>query len=122
MARTTLTAQTLAGAYPVMPTGLVAGSADLIWTAANVADKNETALVAGKTVVLARNVAASASHTVTFTSCPDGYKRIGDMGPYTVAAGKVALFGPFGADGWSLGGLLQFEANHADIQFVVLTL
>lgn len=122
MARTSLTAQTPAGAYPVMPAGLVAGSADLIWTAANVSGKNDAALVSGKTVVLARNVAASASHTVTFTSTPDGYKRLGDMGPYTIAAGKVALFGPFGADGWSAGGLLQFEGDHADIQFVVLTL
>ena len=122
MARTDVPAQTLAGSYPAMPAGLVAGAADLTWTAANVSDKNDTELATYKTLVLARNVGATTARHVTFTSTTDGFGRTGDITAYAIAAGKVARFGPFGPEGWAVGGRLEFEADHVDVQFAVLTL
>jgi hypothetical protein len=122
MARINITAQTLAGSYPELPVG--AGSADLVWTPASVALKNDTSLVVAKTVLLARNVAASASHNVTISSVPDSAGRTGDIGPYVLAAGKVARFGAFISPGWGAPttGRLQFEADSAEVEFAVLTL
>jgi hypothetical protein len=119
MARTTLTAQLLGISYPVLP--IAAGSADLVWTAANVADRNDAALVTGKTVLFARNVGAT-SHNVVITSSADSFNRTGDLGPYALAAGKVARFGPFLSNGWDHTGRLQFEADSADVQLAVVSI
>ncbi len=119
MARATLTAQLLGISYPVLP--IAAGSADLVWTPANVADKNDAALVAGKTILFARNVGAT-SHNVTVTSAIDSFNRTGDLGPYALAAGKVARFGPFLSNGWDHTGRLQFEADSTDVELAVVSI
>lgn len=84
---------------------------------------NDSAFTPGKTILFARNTAASASHNVTITSAPDSLGRLGDLGPYVLAAGKVARFGPFLVDpGWSTAGRLLFSADSAEVQFAVLLL
>lgn len=120
MARTDVPAQTLA-TYP--SAAIAAGSADLTWTAATVSGGNDSVFTLGKTILFARNVGASASHNVTITSAPDSLGRLGDLGPYVLAAGKVARFGPFVMEpGWSTAGRLLFSADSAEVQFCVLTL
>lgn len=119
MARTNIAAQTLAGSYPSLP--LAGGSADLTMTAADTVNQNMTPLVNLKTVVLAHNTGAG-SHTITFTSVADTLNRTGDITAYACGIGKISRFGPFATVGWALAGKLQFEANHAEIEFAVITL
>lgn len=119
MARTTLTAQLLGISYPVLP--IAASSADLEWIPANIVDKNDAALVSGKTILFARNVGATP-HNVTVTSAVDSFNRTGDLGPYVLAAGKVARFGPFLSGGWDHAGRLQFEADSADVELAVVSI
>jgi hypothetical protein len=119
MARTNLAAQTLAGAYPALP--LAGGSADFTWTSADVANKNMTALVENKTVLLAHNGGVGA-HTITVTSQPDTLNRTGHITAYSIGAGKISRFGAFKAVGWANAGKLEFEADHADVEFAVLQL
>lgn len=119
MPRTNLVAQTLAGAYPALP--LAGGSADLTWTTADIVNQNMTTLVNAKTVILARNTGAGA-HTVTITSQPDTLNRTGHITAYSLAAGKVARFGPFQTVGWANAGKLDFEADNAEVEFAVLQL
>jgi len=98
---------------------LAALAADLNFVAADVANKDQVAHT-GKEVVLAWNTGAT-DHTVTITSVEDPYGRIEHMGPYTIATGKIARFGPYANLGWhQTDGKLYFEANHAEIKFAVL--
>jgi lysylphosphatidylglycerol synthetase-like protein (DUF2156 family) len=119
MPRTTLAAQLLGVSYPVLP--IAAGSADIVWTAADIVAKNDAVLAAGKTILFCRNVGAT-SHNVTVTSSADSFNRTGDLGPYAVGAGAVARFGPFLAAGWDHTGRLQFEADSADVQLAVVSI
>lgn len=127
MARTAVTAQTpplASGASYTPAIPLAANSADLAWTAADTVNNMVIApLVAGKTLVLARNTGASA-HTVTFTSVADPFGRTGDITAYSLAAGEVACFGPFGKTGWDQASAagLYFTANHLEIEFACLQL
>jgi hypothetical protein len=119
MARTDVPAQTLARYPSAAP---AAGSADLTWTAATVSGGNDSAFTPNKTILFMRNTGVAA-HSVTITSAPDSLGRLGDLGPYVLAAGKVARFGPFVMEpGWSTAGRLLFSADHAEVQFAVLTL
>lgn len=119
MARTNIAAQSFIGAYPTLPIG--AGGADLTFSNGDVANGNSSALVDNKTVVLAYNTDSSA-HTVTFTSAPDTLNRAGDISAYSVAAGKVAAFGPFKAVGWAVGGVLEINVSDATMHLAVITL
>jgi hypothetical protein len=124
MARTNIAAQTLplwtGGAYPTLP--ISGGDADITFVAADVSLGNSSALLNNKTMVLAYNTAASAAHTITFTSAVDAQNRTGDITAYSIAAGKVAAFGPFKSDGWAIGGLLEIDCNHAEITLAIITL
>ena len=120
MARVLVAAQTLPGAYPALPLG--AGSRTLALQAADATNFQYTPLVSGKTVVIAENTDTGA-HTVTFTSVPDNQNRPGDITAYSIAAGVVAIFGPFATLGWNqAGGQLWFQANDATVKFAVITL
>lgn len=119
MPRTTIAAQTFAGAYPSLP--VAGGSADITWTTADIENGNHTPLVNDKTVLLAKNDTAGAL-TVTILSVPDSLNREGDIGPYSVGAGVVSRFGPFKTVGWANSGKLEFDAETADIEFAVIQL
>lgn len=98
---------------------LAAGAADLTFLAANVANKEQVQHT-GKEVILAWNTGATG-HTVTISSVEDPYGRAEDMGPYTLAAGAIARFGPYSDVGWrQADGNLYFEANHAEVKFAVM--
>lgn len=119
MARTNIPAQSLIGAYPSLP--ISAGGADLTFTAADAVNGNSTPLVDNKTVLLAYNT-DSAPHNVSVNSVADTLNRTGDITNYSVAAGKVAAFGPFKAAGWANSNTLQFSGADATVEFAVITL
>jgi hypothetical protein len=120
MARQVHTAQTPLGSYPSLP--IASNGADITEVAAIVADKEQVAIVDGKTLVLAHNT-DSGAHTVTFTSVPDPNNRTGDISAYSIGAGEIAMFGPFRSQGWAqTDGKLYFEANDATVKFAVLRL
>jgi hypothetical protein len=120
MARTNIAAQTLPGAYPVLP--VTADSVDLTVVPADVANGNETALVNDRTIVFCDNTGASP-RTITFTSVADTLNRTGDITAYTVGAGQQAIWGPFKTVGWAQsGGKLWIDGAHAELVLAVITL
>lgn len=119
MARTLIAAQVPLGAYPVTP--LTALSADLIETAADVANGNTTPLVNGKTFIVAHNTGVGA-RTITFTSVVDANNRKGDITAYSIGAGLISIFGPFKAAGWATSGNLLIDGSHAEVKIGVITL
>lgn len=119
MARTAIAAHTLVGSYPELP--LAPAEADLIFTANDDPVSRQTALVNAKTVVIVYNTDVSA-HTITFTSVENTTHRTGDITAYSVAAGKLAAFGPFQSAGWAYGGQLQIDVSDPKLRLSVLTL
>jgi hypothetical protein len=119
MARTTITSQSLLGAYPTLP--ISAGGADLEFTANTDPTDRSTPIVENKTVVLAYNTDTSA-HTITINSAPDTFNREGDITAYSVAAGKVACFGPFKAAGWANAGVLEIDVSDPKLEVAVIQL
>ena|SRR3990172_6212686 len=120
MARTVLTKTTPLGSYPTLP--LVANSADVTMTAADVANKNSFA-ASGNDLIIVQNTDAVNPYTVTITSIADDYKRTGDITAYTLQAGEIAVLGPFKLPGWQQADRsIYLEANNAAIKFGVLTL
>jgi hypothetical protein len=120
MARTAITAQTLTSPYyPVLPLG--AGTADLTETAVDDPTDRQTTLIDGKTVILAHNTDVGA-HTITFTSVADSFNRTGDITAYSIAAGKIARFGPFKSSGWATSGQLLIDVSDPLVRLAVVTL
>lgn len=119
MPRTNIAAQTLPGAYPVIP--ITANTRDVTEVPGDVGNGNETTLVDSKTVILAHNVNVGAK-TITFTSVVDTLNRVGHITAYSIGAGELAVFGPFKTVGWAATGKLQIDVEHADVLLAVLTL
>jgi hypothetical protein len=117
--RVAIAAQDALGAFPTIP--LTVTSADLIETAADATLKQSTVLT-GRELIIAHNTGAGA-RTVTFTSVADERGRTGDITTYSIGAGKIAVFGPFTRAGWmQSGGLIYYEAEHAEVKFGVIRL
>jgi hypothetical protein len=117
MPRTDLTKTTPLGGYPTLP--LVADSADAVFTAADVGNKNQFTFESGD-LVLAWNSGASP-YTVTLTSIADARKRTGDVTAYSLAAGDVAVFGPFDSEGWrQADGKFYLEASNTAVKFAII--
>jgi hypothetical protein len=125
MARTNVVAQTLSGSYPALPVTSGTDLAEQAATGSGGSSGQYTALVSGKTCVLAHNTDGGAPHGVAFTSVADAQNRTGDINPgavYSLAAATIHIFGPFQSTGWTNGGQLWFEADSASVKFAVLTL
>lgn len=117
MARTSLTKTTPLGGFPSLP--LTATTADIVFTAADVANKNQFKLEAGD-IVIANNSGASP-YTVTLTSVNDERNRTGDVAAYSLAAGVISVFGPFELKGWKqTDGNFYLEASNASVKFAIL--
>jgi hypothetical protein len=119
MARTAITPQTLLGAYPTLP--IASGGADLEFTANTDPTDRSTTIVENKTIVLCYNTDV-APQTVTINSAPDTFNREGDISAYSLAAGKVAVFGPFKAAGWANAGVLEIDVSDPKLEIAVITL
>lgn len=116
MARGRITGQRPKGPHP----GVVApGALDIVWTAADVANKHDL-LATGRDILLVWNTDA-AGHTFTLTSQPDKQNRTGDVTAYAIAAATVSMYKFDDVTGWTdAGGAIQFEANHATVKFAVI--
>jgi hypothetical protein len=117
MARTTLTKTTPLGSYPSLP--IAADGADAVFAAADVSNKNQFKLETGD-ILLAWNSGASP-YTMTLTSIADVRKRTGDVTTYSLAAGDIAVFGPFELEGWrQTDGYFYLEASNAAVKFAII--
>lgn len=123
MARTDIPVQTLprwtGGVYPSLP--LASSAVDFMFTAVDDPTDRQTPLVDAKTVVMAYNT-DSGAHTITFTSVLNAFNRAGDITAYSVAAGKIALFGPFRNAGWASLGKLLIDISDPKLRLAVITL
>lgn len=124
MARTNIPAQVRVGPYPTQAQ-LDAG--DLIPSLTSISDPTDryTALIDSKTSVLAVN-SDTGPHDITITSAPDTpFNRAVDL-VVTLAAGEIALLGPFKQAGWSnsmgpTNNLLFIDVADPKIQLAVFT-
>lgn len=118
MPRTTLNKTTPLGGFPILP--LAADSIDIVWTAADVGNKNQFKLEAGD-IVLAWNTHATTAYTITLTSITDERNRTGDVTAYSLAAGDIGVFGPLEQKGWKqTDGNFYLEASNAAVKFAIL--
>ena len=97
-----------------------AGEADVVLTAADVANFNYAMFKTGD-IVIAHNTDVAAQ-TVTITSIEDDQGRTGNIATYSLAADDIAVFGPFERNGWMQDdGQLYMRATSANVKFGVLT-
>lgn len=116
MARTTLTRTTPLGPYPSLQPA--ADALDGVWTAADVANKNQFVLD-GPVLVQFWNSGASP-YTVTLTSIADQQNRTGDITAYSLAAGDIASILIDQTAGWKqTDGYMYLEASNAAVKFNV---
>lgn len=119
MPRTTITAQVPKGPYPTLQPA--ADALDLVMTAADVANKNQT-LLNGNLVLIVQN-SGGIAYTITLTSVVDSRNRTGDITAYSLAAGDIAAFWIGQAEGWlQTDGYFYYEASNAAVKFAVLKL
>lgn len=109
------------GPYPTLPVAALA--LDLVWQAADASNLNQFPMGTGKYLILARNVHASTSYTVTLTSAPDERKRTGDITTYALAAGKQLAFLVDQQAGWiQSDGQFYLTGENSSIQFCIIRL
>lgn len=120
MARTAIPVNTTLGSYPTLP--ISAGGADLEFNANTDPTDRVTPLVDNKTMILAYNSGATP-RTITIGSVVDSpFNRTGDINAYSVAAGKIAMFGPFKSAGWASSGNLNVDVSNAELLTAAITL
>lgn len=113
----TLTATTALG-----PDGsYTAGAADVTMAAASEVAVNRLAVM-GRDLVLVRNSAAVAHSVSVWSSWEPTFGRWGDVEDYELAAGDVAVFGPFGRPGWENGGYVHLVASNPAVLMGVIRL
>lgn len=114
-ARTALSVQSKPGLYGTIG----AGALGLAFTAADTTNKNEF-VGSGREMIVARNVGASP-YTVTISSAPDVLGRVKDVGPYSIPANGVAVFGPVPLHGFAqTSRKIYLEGSNASIEFAVV--
>lgn len=116
MPRTPVALTTPLSSYPTLP--LAANSADLVTTAADVSNKNQVAYGnASRLLIIAINTHTATSYTVSITSAPDAFGRLGDIATYQLEAGNAMIM-ILNRDGWRQSdGQLYLEANNASVVF-----
>jgi hypothetical protein len=111
---------------PVAPKGpygdySIANSADVPLVAADVANLNYF-VASGNDLVLAFN-SGGTPQTVTITSASDPYGRTRDITSYSLGAGELAVFGPFGNLGWmQTNGQVWLQADSANVKLAAIRL
>lgn len=102
------------------PGGYADAGAAIALTAATNADQECADYRFGSDLLVAVNTGA-ASHQVTVYSAADRMGRSNDLGPETIAAGAVRIYGPFPAAGWrQANGKLKLKGNNAEVKFGVI--
>lgn len=92
--------------------------AAITFTAANVANKEQTDLTGRETVVCFNS--GAGAHNITFTSIACDHGRTNDL-TEAIAAGAYKISPRFTLMGWrQTDGKLYFEADHAEVKFAVI--
>lgn len=122
MARTPITPWSPPGKYPTLPIGAgVATVTETVSTGTGGTGGNE-GVATGREILLAHNTGTGA-HNVTVTSFPDALGRSGDITSYSVAAGGIAILGPFPTSGWQQAdGYIYFYADDVSVKFAWVSL
>lgn len=122
MPTTAVTADTTPGPYSTTGTTIT-------WTAADVANGNHVAVptTGTKWILLARNVHAATTYTVTITSVAlaadtIGAGRTGDVAAVNIAAGAQKLFQLTSAGWKNSSDQIAFSGNNANIQFAFFSI
>jgi hypothetical protein len=120
MARTNIVAQIRVGPYPTAAQ-LSAGALIPSLTSTSDPTDRSTALVDGKTSILAHNT-DSVAHTITISAVPDTpFNRSVDL-VVSLDPDEIALLGPFKPGGWAqTGNLLFIDVSDPTVQVAVLT-
>lgn len=121
MARVALTPKAALGPYPSLQP--VALSATLTFVGnATAADGVSFPLSQRPQLLIVSNTNGGAQ-TCTIESVADARGRTGDITTYALAAGAVAIFGPFASEGWrQADGSIYAKGSHADVKFAVVDL
>lgn len=90
-------------------------------TAIDTVNGNQFVLT-GNEIIIVRNTDV-AQQTVTVTSVADPYGRTNDITGHAIAAGALAVFGPFPAIGWKqTDGMLYISGSSANLRVSVIKL
>jgi len=115
MARTVLTPQVLAGAYP--------GSNPvpaLTLVAADNVNGNQFTMVKGDILVI-QNTDGAGAHTFTLSSVPDRELRTQDVTAQSVPANGIVVYGSMDFPGWQQSdGTFHLTASSALIFFAII--
>lgn len=119
MARLVLTPATPKGSYPTLP--LTADSADISMQVPGTYTDGIGWANTGREILVVQNTGASP-YTVTITSVAY-LGRTGDITTYSLAAGDIAIFGPFDPRGWNqTDGMVYAVGSNASVKFAVIAL
>lgn len=118
MPRTALTKKTALGAF-----GTYSAGAAVVTMNAGDATNGNSFVASANDLVIVRNSGAGA-RTITFSSVADEKGRTGDITAYSLAAGAIAVFGPFTtAQGWRQSdGNIYITPEHAEVLIGVIAL
>lgn len=103
------------------PGGYAAAGVAVTMTAADIANLNAFT-AAGTDLIVAQNTGGS-TYTVTVTSAPDPFGRLGTIATENIAAGEVRVFGPLPQSGWmQTDGRVYLQASNAAVKFGIIQL
>lgn len=120
MARLVLVPQAIVGPYPTTP--VTANALDFVFTPAGASFADGAGFtMTGREIILVQNLNVGAQ-TVTITSMPDAYNRLGTITTYSVGIAEFAMiYVP--QSGWmQTDGQLYMAASAADVGFAIIRL
>jgi hypothetical protein len=118
MPRVLINATVALGAYPAALSGVAVAE-----QACDPSQKNKFSYTGESKDMLVAHNTDSGAHDVTVTSVVDSFNRPGDL-VKSVAAGEIAVFGPFKSAGWKQASesFIYCEAPDALVKFGKITL
>ncbi len=118
MPRTNLTKKTALGQF-----GTYSALAAVVTMNAGDASNGNSFVASANDLLIVRNSGAGA-RTITISSVADEKGRTGDIGPYSLAAGAVAVFGPFTPEkGFrQTDNTINITPEHAEVLIGVIAL
>ena len=103
----------------IMPLAPVADSLDNIFVAPTVTTDGVSFVATGREIVTVKNTHASSPFTFTLKSVADSLNRVGDIGPYTLAAGDSATILINGSGFTDTNGKVTIVMNDLTVKVAV---
>lgn len=118
MARTAIDAGSIISIAGPQLLAVSPGAADIVFDAADDVNGNEFQST-GNEIVLVSNPTGGAL-SVTFTAAPDSIGRAGSISSYSIAAGEIAVFGPFATTQWrQADGMVYIDTSATGLEIAV---